>query len=525
MVAPILRLRLALLANTFRHPSRNLALVLLGIVLGAAAAVSIAWVPSALSADNAVLRADLDTVTSAFVLGLAFVLPLFMNRSHLEPRQFAGLPASPRSIAFGLLLSTVLTWPFLFVCTWLIALTVFRPDWWSAPWAMVLGMLGTLVLAALLGRTASGASKLIFASERAADVRGVLGATIAVAVLPLLFFVVSSAIGDGLERSAADTAAVVGWTPFGAALRGLDLAAAGDLGGALGRFALMLLSIVVLLALWVLVVRVSMQRIDRPVAIGLARSGLGWFERFSARPSSLIGARTVTYWLRDPRYRVALLAIPFAPVVMVIAMMVAGAPHQVLALIPLPVICLLLSWSIHNDVATDATAIWIHVASGIKGRDDRFGRVVPVLLLGIPVVLIGSSITVAVFGDWRPLPAVIGMSAAVLLIGCGVSSVASALSPYPTTRPGDSPFVQPQWSGSGSALAQTISMAASVVLALPPVWVALSAITEPTFAVQIGALVFGLVYGAFFMFVGVLVGGRVFDRNAPELLAVAQMFD
>ncbi|MEB4613371.1 hypothetical protein OOT08_01840, partial [Leucobacter sp. M11] len=239
--------------------------------------------------------------------------------------------------------------------------------------------------------------------------------------------------------------------------------------------------------LWALLCRRALSTVETPVAPGLARTGLGWFERFSARPSGLIGARMVTYWIRDPRYRVALVAIPFAPVAMIAALAVAGMGFASLALIPLPVICFLLAWSIHNDVASDSTAIWSHVASGTRGRDDRLGRVTPVLMLGVPVVLIGSSITVAIIGEWRLLPAVIGMSLGVLLVGAGVSSISSVLGPYPTTRPGDSPFVQPQWSGSGSGLAQTLSVSAAIVLSVPAVVVSVTAITDLTLPAQLWA--------------------------------------
>ena len=43
-----------------------------------------------------------------------------------------------------------------------------------------------------------------------------------------------------------------------------------------------------------------------------------------------------------------------------------------------------LGWSLHNDVAYDRTAIWLHVASGVRGVADRVGRLVPVLIVGIP---------------------------------------------------------------------------------------------------------------------------------------------
>jgi len=306
---------------------------------------------------------------------------------------------------------------------------------------------------------------------------------------------------------------------------GITFAAAGDIAGALLRFGVVALTVIVLVLAWNLLVGVSLERIDRPADPNVARQGLDWFDRFSAKPGPVIGARALTYWMRDPRYRVALAAIPLAPVLMVLALWVAGVDMHTLALVPVPVILVLLGWSLHNDVAMDSTALWIHVASGTRGRDDRFGRLAPVLLLGLPLALVGSSITVTVMGDWRVLPAVIGMNLGVLLAAAGVSSVFSALMPYPTTRPGDSPFAQPAVSGAGSGLAQSLSMIVALVLALPPIWIAASAISTVSFGMNFWALIFGAGYGLVVITVGVLVGGRIFDRAAPELLSLTQTFD
>ncbi|MFC7765595.1 hypothetical protein [Leucobacter soli] len=313
--------------------------------------------------------------------------------------------------------------------------------------------------------------------------------------------------------------------PFGAPLAGAALAADGDLSGALLRFGIAGAAILLLVLLWYPLVKISLERVEKPEDASAARAGLGWFERLSARPASAIGARSLSYWTRDPRYRIALLAIPLSPVVMVLALLIAGVPPEITTLVPVPVILLLLGWALHNDVAMDSTAVWLHVASGTRGRDDRFGRLLPVLLLGLPIVLIGSSVSVTIAGDWRVLPAVLGLNIAVLLVACAASSVFSAAMPYPTTRPGDSPFAQPSVTGSGAGLAQTLSMFTALLLAIPPVWVSAAAIVELSFSANVFALLFGAGYGIVLLALGVLVGGFVYDRRAPELVALTQTFD
>ena len=70
------------------------------------------------------------------------------------------------------------------------------------------------------------------------------------------------------------------------------------------------------------------------------------------------------------RYVTSLVVIPLIPLVMVVALHIAGIGLAELAIIPVPVMCLFLSWSVHNDVAFDNTAIWMHLAASTSGRAE-----------------------------------------------------------------------------------------------------------------------------------------------------------
>jgi ABC-2 type transport system permease protein len=247
-------------------------------------------------------------------------------------------------------------------------------------------------------------------------------------------------------------------------------------------------------------------------------AGLGWFDRMPGTPAGAIAARSITYWLRDARYHTSLVAIPVAPIVFVVALSVAGVPWNVLALIPVPAMCLFLSWSIHNDIAYDNTAIWLHVASNVSGQADRLGRVVPALVIGVPLVFIGSPIAASLYGDWAVLPSLIGVSSCILLAGLGFSSVISARFPYPSVRPGDSPFNQPQASGTAAGLIQSLSFFAAIVVSVPTLaFAALGLFVNPAW--HVGSLVAGLLIGLAALVLGILGGGAIFSRRGPELLA------
>ena len=523
MAARLLRLRVALLGGSFRGSvAKGLRTALLYAIL-AALAVALAGAPAWFVADDAA-RPLVDIILGSIVMGAILIVPFFENRRMLEARQFAQYPAGPGAIGFSLLATSFLSWPFFLLLVWLTALALLRPEWGEPAWVTPVSLVLAAIFALCAARVSAGLSRLVVGDRYAGAVR-TIGFLLLIALLPVAVFAATTAFQPEGIGTTRDAAAALSLSPFGAPFAAPVYAAAGDETGALIRLGVLAVSILLLVAIWIPLALVSVQRIDRPLDENVARTGLGWFERFSARPSQVIAARELTYWARDPRYRVALFAIPFAPILMFVAFWVAGAEPRALALVPLPVILLLLGWSIHNDVAADSTAIWTHVASGTRGRADRLGRLAPILLIGVPLALIGSSVTVTIMGDWRVLPAVIGMNIAVLLVAAGVSSVFSVLMPYPTTRPGDSPFVQPQWSGSGSGLAQTLSMVAAIALSVPPVWFAAAAILDIEFGENVWALVFGLGYGAVILALGVLIGGRIFDRSGPELIAVTQVFD
>src|SRR5699024_3440883 len=139
-------------------------------------------------------------------------------------------------------------------------------------------------------------------------------------------------------------------------------------------------------------------------------------------------------------------------------------------------------------------------------------------------LLFGTSLTVLLLGNWSAFPAVFALGFVALASSTAISSVVSVLRPYPTSRPGESPFVQPAWQGAGSGLAQTLAFLGSVLLTLPIVWLVFpgeSLGVGESFAIFGGALV----YGAVLAVIGVLLGGWIYNRRESELLAFTQVFD
>jgi len=269
---------------------------------------------------------------------------------------------------------------------------------------------------------------------------------------------------------------------------------------------------------WVLLVRRMLTTTPRPIAVR-ERGGLGWFTLFPGTPAGAIAARSLVYWMRDRRYLVNIAVIPVAALLTILPLMVVGVPASVIALVPVPLMALFLGWLPHNDLAYDSTAIWMHIAGAVDGVSDRVGRLVPVLLFGVPLLAVTVPLAIWVHGDVNTMPALIGVCAALFLSGLGLSSIASALSPYPVTRPGDSPFQQPQ--RTGGTAAQALVLLGALAAAVPALWWGWLSLT-----VDLGdtwlALWAGVIAGVVVLVSGVLLGGRVFSRGSSRLMEFAE---
>jgi ABC-2 type transport system permease protein len=130
-------------------------------------------------------------------------------------------------------------------------------------------------------------------------------------------------------------------------------------------------------------------------------------------------------------------------------------------------------------------------------------------------------VTVFVIDDWRLLPSVIGVSTALLLGGLGVGSITSARFPYPAVKPGDSPFQQPQSTGAITALVQSITMLGSLLVAAPALAFATLGFLDGDSTWNAAAFAAGTGLGIAMLVLGILAGGRVFDRRGPEILGAA----
>ncbi|MCR2824500.1 hypothetical protein [Microbacterium sp. zg.Y909] len=518
MAAHVLRLRLALLTAALRGKPADVARTVAGlaVVVGAVAVACWALLSLADAPDRVVLTI---TVLGGSAVTLAFaVAPLVTGiEDPLDPRRFAMLPVTPARLAGMLSVAGFLSLPVLALIPIAACLVVV----WTAhgaPWAVALLSVGLgLATCVLLARVGFAVAAIALNERRSRELAGLFLLVLLVVVVPVGVYLASLEWRGRVPAQLADVADVLALTPLGAALATAGVAAV-DPGGVWASLAVTVMTLLVLAGVWVLLVRHMLTTTPRPVAVR-ERGGLGWFTLTPGTPAGAIAARSLVYWMRDRRYLVNIAVIPVAAALTIVPLMVVGVPASVIALVPVPLMALFLGWLPHNDLAYDSTAIWMHIAGAVDGVADRVGRLVPVLLFGVPLLAVTVPLAIWVHGDWNTMPALIGVCAALFLSGLGLSSIASALSPYPVTRPGDSPFQQPQ--RTGGTAAQALVLLGALAAAVPALWWGWLALTSDPGDTWL-ALWAGVVAGIVVLVGGVLIGGRVFGRASGRIMEFAE---
>lgn len=519
MAAHVLRLRIALLFGTLRGDTGHVVRVVLVLLLLVAATGAACWGLLTMR-DASVEEALAVTVLGGSAVTLGFALaPLFgAVDDPLDPRRFAlfGLPRG--GLAFVLVVAGLISVPILV----LLAVAVCGAIVWAdhgVPIAVgVAGVVLGVLTCVLLARVCMALASLFLRERRSRELSGVFVLVVLVVVVPVGVFLASLEWEESVPTQLLGAVDALALTPFGAAWALPGLAASG---GDPWLPALIAVATVVALGLlWAWAVKRLLTTTERP-GIGRERGGLGWFGVAPGTPGGAIAARSLVYWFGDRRYVVNGLVIPFAAVITVVPLLVAGVPPELVVLVPVPFAALFLGWLPHDDLAYDSTAVWMHIASGVRGASDRIGRLVPVMLVGVPLLAVAIPVATSLHGRWAVLPALTGVCAALFLSGLGLSSIASVVAPYAVSRPGESPFQQPQRTSASGAVSQAAVMVGALVVSAPVLWFAWLALRGDTDAAT-AALWGGLAIGLGVLVVGIGVGSVVFERRGGSLMEFAE---
>ena len=519
MAAHVLGLRLALLAGALRgeHAVRTV------IAFLATAATTVIVCLAVLGLGGA----PLESARAVIVLGAAalflafFVGPMLAGTpDQLDPRRFAPFGVDETRLSWVLVLGALVSVPSFALmavtaCLIVVAIGAGVP----VALAVLLGVVAVLSTV-LVARIGMALSAILLPERRSRELTVLFTIPVIVVAFPVAAYFASVKWDGDVPAAVELSTAIVGITPLAAPQAALFHVASGQIGSAWASAIVAAATLALLLMVWDLLVRRMLTTTERPYATR-ERSGLGWFGVLPPTAFGAVAARSLVYWLRDRRYIVNVIVVPIAGVLTVFPLLVAGVPLEIAALVPVPLMALFFGWLPHNDVAYDSTALWIHIASGLRGIPDRLGRLVPVLLVAVPVLAIGVSATLAVIADWSQMLPFIGLTAALLFGGLGVSSISSVVAPYAVSRPGDSPFQQPQRSSSYGSYGAALTFCLTLVLALPTIWLFALTIVEGDQHAP-AAFWCGIGTGALVLSGGVALGGLIFERSGERLMEFAE---
>ncbi|WEK60294.1 MAG: hypothetical protein P0Y60_13345 [Candidatus Microbacterium colombiense] len=515
MVAHVLRLRFALLIGSLRGERRGRTLLKLVVVIAMTIAVCIA-VNSLAGAPVGVARTV--TVLGGVAIMLGFLVgPILVGAvDQLDPRRFAVFGVDERRMPWVLTVASLVSVPSLallavYTSVCIVAISL------GAPWplAVLMTLIG-VISTALTARIGLAINALFLPERRSRELTALFALALIIIAFPVAVYVASLRWDGHVPASLESLTSVFGVTPLAAAPAFLFATAADDVALSWITGLVALATGAALWALWAWLVRRLLTTTERPTA-ARERSGLGWFGLLPSNAFGAIASRSLVYWLRDRRYIMNIIVVPVAGVLTVFPLLVAGVPLEIAALVPVPVMALFFGWLPHNDVAYDSTALWTHVASGVRGIPDRLGRLVPVMLVALPVLAIAIPLSLVFIGGPHLLLPMIGLGASLLFSALGISSVVSVVAPYAVSRPGDSPFQQPQRPTSRGAYGPAAAFLGAIMFSAPTIWLFASTIVEDrglapeTFWV-------GIASGIVVLVAGVAIGGRIFERSGERLM-------
>lgn len=510
MAAHVLRLRIAQGFADFRAP--RTAQTVVALVVGIAAAALGVWGAFALGgADGGVIRVGL--VSAGSVIALAFFAAPFASprADPLDPRAFAGLPVTAPAVAASTALASPLSGPILGLAVVDVAAATVAVSRGTGPGFAVAGVVLHLVTCALAARFGFASAAGVRASGRSGEAAVLAGLVVVAVAVPAVAYALSAEWAGGAPALAQGVADVLASTPLGAAA-----AVVAPAGGSVWPLVVAIATVALLAGAWALVVDRELR--TAPPAPAAQSARLGWFGLLPRTATGAIAARSVIYWATDVRYLANIAIIPIAGLLPVIPLLIAGVPPQAAALVPLPIIAAFLGWSVHNDLAHDAEAVWLHIVTSVRGIADRAGRLVPAALLAVPMLSATIALTAAFADAWDHLPALIGVALCLTLSGFGLSSISSAAWPYAVARPGDSPFRQPQRTGPAAVIVPGAVLVATVAVSMPAVIPAFQAILGGA-PRDVEALATGGAIGVGVLVAGVLIGAAVFQLGGHRLLA------
>ena len=443
----------------------------------------------------------------------------FAMDDSVSPQRLVLFPLRSRDLLVPLLVSDLLTLPGVFT---LLVCCGFMIGWATDPLLTITGIASTalgVVTGMLAGRILVTSLSRWLAARRSRDLLYVVLLLGLIAISwggPLLS---RGMFNLDLNREAIELVGdAAGWSPMGWAWSLPADLAAGRSGVAALRLALALVLLAAMIWLW-------SRQLDRALTSPLPSAGGGaptvsspWLDRlFPPNPAGAIAARNLRYLRRDPRRFASVLVIMATPFFVVFMNMVRDEK-----LIPefLWLVAALATWmggiSALQDTPMDGSALWLHAVSGIRGFEDRLGRLMANSLIYGGTFAMTMVLASTLLGAWGVFPFAFGLGLGTLIANQGMSLLISSFLNGTAPPPGTNPFASTSKGQGAAFLASVLQMIGSAILLLPAAGMAFASYRFPLLGWLF--LPVGPVLGLLAALGLISLGGRRLDRTWPEVL-------
>lgn len=236
-----------------------------------------------------------------------------------------------------------------------------------------------------------------------------------------------------------------------------------------------------------------------------------------------LAARTLRDWVKDPRLSTSLssaLIFPFMAAFFATRIDdTVGVGFNALFYVFLILPAVTLGATVGALPSYDSTAFWVLCASGIRGRDERLGRLAGSIVVHVPILLATTVLAGLFVGLDGMLVVALALFVCVLYVGsAALTLILSAWRVYPVQPPEASPL---STKGTGSfALTMLLQLGGQFgagMVALPAVVVFVLAWNGvlPLWV----SMVVSIAWSVLVCVLTPLVSGRVWDRHHVQVLA------
>ncbi len=459
MAAHVLRLRIALLLGALRGDSAHVSRAVIGLLLLAGATAVACWALLTLGdAPTDVVLAVIVLAGSAVTLGFALA-PLIVGATDpLDPRRFTVLGLPSGRLAAVLAVAGFISVPTFALIAVSVATAIVWADHGVTAAAGAVGAILGVATCVLLARVCMALTALFLRERRSRELSGLFALAVLVVVVPVGVFFASLEWGGRVPTQLAEAVGALALTPIGAAWAFPGRVAQGGLEAAAPSLLIALATLLGLGLIWFAA--------GAPAALEHGTPGVGArarrprLVRRRPRHPERCGRRA------EPRVLAARPSIPRQhhrdP---------DRRRHHARCRCSSPVSRPRSSRSFRCRSSHSSSAGFRTTTSpttrppyGCTSRAASAARRIGsgvsfrCSLIGIPLLAVLIPVSISLHGRWALLPAMVGICASLYLTGLGLSSISSVVAPYAVSRPGESPFQQPQRTGAGGAIAQSLVM-------------------------------------------------------------------